>query len=82
MWHENMSAVEAAELIERYLEGRSLYPQEWNDFVETPQVNPFVECYRKKCDELDPLVNRPGEPDPRTVEQLKAIVVVLKSGEN
>ena len=80
MWHRNMSGQEAAELIERFVEGRSLYPQEWNDFAETPQSDPFVEHYRKRCDGLDPLVNRPGQPDPGAVEELKTIIQSLKFG--
>lgn len=79
MWKSNMSSEEAARVIERFLEGRTLYPQEWNDFAETCQDDEFVERYRRECDELDPLVNRPGEGDPEATERLKAIIQLLRS---
>ena len=50
---------EAAELIVRFLEGRSRYPQEWNDFLECRHFDPRIEAFRKRCDKLDPLVNCP-----------------------
>ena len=60
MWKKNMNNEEVAQLIERFLEGRSLYPQEWNDFVDTMQGDSVIENYRRQCGELDPLVNRPN----------------------
>ncbi len=51
-WKNDMSAQEVAELIDRYLEKRSLYPQEWNDFVDTPQSNKEIEMYRRRCHQL------------------------------
>ena len=69
-----------AQIIERFLAGTSLYPQEWNDFVELSQLNKDVEEYRKRCYELDPLVNYPGEPDPEAVAELRAMVEKLKLG--
>jgi hypothetical protein len=79
MWKQNMSSQEAGHLIERFLEARSLYPQEWNDFVETPQQDKEIEVYRKRCYELDPLVNRPGNPDPKAVAELKSVIETLRS---
>ena len=38
MWKKNMNREEVAQLIERFLEDRSLYPQEWNDFVDASQI--------------------------------------------
>ena len=74
-----MSFQEVAQLIERFLEGKSLYPQEWNDFVDSSQSNNRVDIYRKRCYELDPLVNHPGDPDPEAIGKLKAIVDELRS---
>jgi hypothetical protein len=80
MWKKNMNSEELAQLIERFLERRSLYPQEWNDFVDTSQEDSVIENYRRQCDELDPLVNSPGVPDPDAVARLKGIIERLRSG--
>ena len=53
------TAVEIAGIIERFLDGNSLYPQEWNDFVDCSGRDANLEHYRKRCDQLDPLVNCP-----------------------
>lgn len=79
MWKKNMSREEVAELIARFLEGRSSYPQEWNDFVDTPQQEAAIDNYRRQCYELDPLVNRPGLPDSDAVAGLKELVQRLRS---
>ena len=80
MWKKNMNNEEVAQLIERFLEGRSLYPQEWNDFVDTMQTESVIENYRRQCGELDPLVNRPGVPDRDAVARLQGIIGCLRSG--
>lgn len=80
MWKKNMNSEEAAQIIERFLENKGLYPQEWNDFVDTPQLDKTIEGYRSQCYELDPLVNRPGSPDPDAVVRLKLIIERLRSG--
>ncbi len=74
-----MTSEDAAQVIERFLADAGLYPQEWNDFVETPQRDKKVEFLRKRCYELDPLVNRPGEPDGLAVAELRSIVAALRS---
>jgi hypothetical protein len=79
MWKNEMSTQEVAAVIERFLEQKSLYPQEWNDFVETPQHDKRIEEYRKRCYELDSLVNRPGNSDPTAVTELRSIIETLKS---
>jgi hypothetical protein len=79
MWKKNMSMEEIAQLIERFLEGRSTYPQEWNDFVDTPQEDDSIDDYRRLCYGLDPLVNRPGPPDPAAVARLKESIEHLRS---
>jgi len=79
MWKKNMSLPEVAQLIERFLENTSLYPQEWNDFVDTPQQYEMVNVYRKRCYELDPLVNRPGDPDLEAVAELRSMIETLRS---
>jgi hypothetical protein len=80
MWKKNMNSEEVAQLLERFLEGRSLYPQEWNDFVDTVQDDSVIENCRRQCGELDPLVNRPGVPDPDAVARLQGIIECLRSG--
>jgi hypothetical protein len=80
MWKKNVNGEEVAQLIERFLENKSRYPQEWNDFVDTPQGDGVVENYRRQCYELDPLVNRPGVPDLDAVARLKGIIEHLLSG--
>lgn len=80
MWKKNMNSEEVAQLIERFLENRSLYPQEWNDFVDTPQKDSVIENHRRQCYELDPLVNCPGVQDPDAVARLKGIIERLRSG--
>jgi hypothetical protein len=79
MWKKTMNREEVAQLIGRFLENKSEYPQEWNDFVDTPQDNSVIENYRRECDELDPLVNRP-DPDPNAVARMKGIIDRLRSG--
>jgi hypothetical protein len=80
MWKKNMDREEVAQLIERFLENSSSYPQEWNDFVDTPQEDRVINIYRRQCYELDPLVNRPGVPDSNAIARLKAIIESLRSG--
>lgn len=70
---------EVAELVERFLENRLTYPQEWNDFVERSQSDPVVEAYRKRCYDLDPLVNRPDPVDEDAMAQLRGILKELRS---
>jgi hypothetical protein len=70
---------EAAELIVRFLEGRSNYPQEWNDFVECRHFDPRIEAFRKRCDELDPFVNCPDPRDKDALQELRSIVGKLRS---
>lgn len=78
-WKGNMSPKEAAQVIERFLAETELYPFEWTDFAETKQQDPRVERYRKRCDKLSPLVNRPGEMDKVAVEELRSIVEELRA---
>ena len=78
-WKRNMSPEEAAQVIERFLADTSLYSQEWTDFAETRQQDPTVDRYRKRCDELSPLVNRPGGMDDSAVAELRLIIEELRS---
>jgi hypothetical protein len=55
---------------------------EWTDFAETKQQDPRVELYRKRCDKLSPLVNRPGEMDEAAVAELRSIIEKLRSISN
>jgi hypothetical protein len=76
-----MTPEEAAAVIERFL-GETPDSVEWCDFAETAQRDPKVERYRKRCDKLSPLVNRPGEMDQAAVEELKSIINDLRSMTN
>jgi hypothetical protein len=77
--HKPKTAAEIADLIERFLNGTSLYSQEWNDFVEHSQPDRNLETYRKRCDELDPLVNCPDPQDAQALAELRRIVAELRS---
>ncbi|PYV76347.1 MAG: hypothetical protein DMG96_14360 [Acidobacteria bacterium] len=66
---------EVAELIERFLENRLTYQQEWNDFVECREPDAVVDSYRKRRYDLDPLVNRPDPVDEDAVAQLRGILL-------
>jgi len=79
MWKKDMNSLEVARLIERFLGKQSSYEQEWNDFVDTPQENKDVESYRKRCYQLDPLVNRPEAADLPAVEELRSMIEKLRS---
>jgi hypothetical protein len=75
----NLTALQMADLIERFLDRKSLYPQEWNDFVERSQRDRQMDKFRKRCYDLGPLVNHPGEPDPDAVAELRSLVATLRS---
>jgi len=69
-----------ASINERFLDNTSLYPQEWNDFVECALEDKKLDKFRKQCDELDPLVNRPGPPDEDAIRELRKIAIELRTG--
>ena len=71
-----MSPEEAAQVIERFLDGPS-ESIEWCDFAETKQQDAMVEHYRKRCDKLSPLVNRPGDMDVAAVAELRSMIEKL-----
>jgi len=72
------NADEIADLIERFLNGASAYPQEWNDFVEHSHPDKALDTYRKRCDLLDPLVNCPDPQDPKALQELRSMVQELR----
>jgi hypothetical protein len=72
------TAAEVAGIIERFQDGNSLYPQEWNDFVECSERDARLEPYRSKCCELDPLVNSPEPQNPKAVAELREIIEELR----
>jgi hypothetical protein len=72
------TAGEIAGIIERFLNDASLYPQEWNDFIERRQPNAELDCYRKRCDTLDPLVNSPEPQDSDAIAELRNMVSELR----
>jgi hypothetical protein len=73
------SLKEVAEIIARFLEGKSTYPQEWNDFIEISLADKIVDAYRIRCYELDPIVNRPGQRDAKAIAELKSMVETLRA---
>ncbi len=75
------TAEEIAAIIERFLTGNSLYPQEWNDFVECSERDSRLDTYRKRCYELDPLVNSPDPQDPKAVAELRSMIDQLRRPE-
>jgi hypothetical protein len=79
MWKKNITFVEAADLIERFLKSESQYPQEWTDFIDTPQQHPQLETYRRRCSELDAQISHPGDPDSQAVSELKQIIGLLRT---
>ena len=76
-----MNYHEVADLIERFLDKKPQYPQEWNDFLETSQDFWPIEVYRKCCYELDPIVNCPDEPDPIAVAILRSMITALRAAD-
>ena len=47
------------------------YMKEWNDFVECSQTDARIEVYRKRCYELDPVVNCPDPQDQEALQELR-----------
>lgn len=41
-----------ADVIERFLAGAELYPQEFNDFIECSLSDPQLDVYRQRCEVL------------------------------
>jgi hypothetical protein len=76
------TAGEVADLIERFLNGKSLYQQEWNDFVECSHPDKILNNYRKRCGLLDPRVNCPDPQDPKALEELRNMVQELRQLSN
>lgn len=72
------TAWEIAGVIQRFLNGTSLYPQEWNDFVECSHPDPMLDSYRKRCYALDPLVNSPMPQDPDAIAELRGMIEKLR----
>ena len=77
-WNGNLTYSEMADLIERFLENRPAYAQEWNDFVDTPQKDWRMDAYRRCCYELDPLVNSTDPQDPIALSVLWSLVASLR----
>ncbi len=63
------TATDIAGIIQRFLDGNSLYAQEWNDFVECEQ-DEKLDLFRKRCYQLDPPSST--APDPQDATQAMA----------
>jgi hypothetical protein len=72
------TAAEIADIIERFLNQNSLYPQEWSDFVECRERDRGLDSYRKRCYELDPLVNSPSPQDLQAAAELRNMIYELR----
>jgi hypothetical protein len=72
------TAEEIAGIIERFLNQNSPYSQEWNDFVECREPDSRLDAFRKRCDELDPLVNCPAPQDAKAIAELRSMVGQLR----
>ena len=77
-WKKDMNLQEASDLVERFLNNKCSYPQEWNDFVEAKQTNRVVDAYRKRCYELDPEVNSPEPTDDGAVRELRSMIEMMR----
>lgn len=75
----NRTRADVADLIERFLQNRPAYPQEWNDFVECSQREPAMDVYRRRCYNLDPLVDRPDPVDEDAIAELRGILHELRA---
>jgi hypothetical protein len=75
---KSKNTTEIADLVERFLTGTSLYPQEWNDFVECRHPDAHLDSYRKRCYDLDPLVNCPNPQDAKALSDLRTMVDELR----
>ncbi len=73
------NADEIANTIERFLNNASLYPQEWNDFIERRHPDAHLDSYRRRCYELDPFVNNTEPQDAKAVANLRNMVHELRS---
>lgn len=75
---KRLTKPEVAQIIEGFLAGANSYPQQWNDFVEVRQTDEAIESFRRRCYELDPLVNRPGDQDSTALVELRSMVEELR----
>lgn len=67
--HKPKSAAEIASLVERFLNGTSLYPAEWHDFVERRHPDLKLDSYRQRCADLTRQIESSEAPDPRIALQ-------------
>jgi hypothetical protein len=77
-YSNTLTRIEAAQLIEDFLNGTSAYPGRWNEFVATNQKDPGISAFRKRCYQLDPLVNLPGDQDQGAVAELRSMIERLR----
>jgi len=76
--HKSRTAHEIADLIERFLNGTTLYPHEWNDFLERSHPDKMLDSYRKRCESLSPRINCLAPKDPKAFEELRNMVQELR----
>lgn len=72
---KNLTVHDVGHIIERFLADSPRYAQEWNDFVEGKQRRPGSERFRRRCNELDPLVNGPGDVAEAALAELRSMAV-------
>lgn len=75
-----------ADIIERFLSGSSLYPQEFSDFFECSVLDPELDAYRQRCEmlhsEFEPRRGEGGQRQAQretaAIDELKQIVAELR----
>jgi hypothetical protein len=65
--------------VQRFLDGTSVYPDEWNDFIKRENPSVRLDSYRRRCLDLDPFVNRTAQPDPKAQAELRKMVEELRT---
>ena len=76
---KNLTKKEIGTLIENWLNRQSLYPGEWNDFIDGKQKSYITDAYRAICYELDPLINPEDPLDGGTAELvLRSLAKILQ----
>ena len=46
------TAIEVADIVQRFLDGTSLDPWEWDDFISVPLADPALDSVRRRCAEI------------------------------
>ena len=74
---------QVADIIERFLSDSSLYPQEFNDFIDCGLSDSQLDAYRERCEMLHSdfesrLAERDLQREASATKELEQIVVELR----